>query len=281
MWQRALRRIFIDLACTLLILLCSVVYVFAERSGSTGNIAILQIEDPVPRGAEKITQRFFTGNGKAGGCSYYELLLAAEESAYAVGADVLKIVSRSSHSRSQRCDGVEVAFYRSGNPRSAEQSFRWNTDHRLTWDDFRGSIRRGADRNIAAETSCGIAIETSLVANNEVAKVYVFNVFDKQQSWVREGYDRDDVLQHEQGHWDICEIYTRKMQARFDAARITGANLKQQVARIYDEVSNEYLARQEQYEAETEHGIIDSEQNRWTEMLQNELNLSSSSLSKL
>lgn len=274
-WQKGLSRG----------LQCISIAAFLAMAGHTSvaarssTLVILQQEDAAPRDARKINERYFTGSGNGNDCSYYQLLLSAQQAAENVGADILKIVSRAEHSHTQKCDGIEVAFYRSGNPRNAEQSFTWDGARRLTWDDFKGGVRRGADDNIAAETSCGIALETSLTGQQEQAKIYVFNTFDKQKSWVREGYDHPDVLQHEQGHWDICELYTRKMQARFDAAHITGANLQREVSRIYEEVSNEYLERQEQYEQETQHGIIETEQNRWTATLTREL--SKSSLSKL
>ncbi len=277
-WQKALRSLVIVLS----IWSCFVA-IGSERTNAQvpteGRLAILQLEDPAPPNAEKLTQRYFSGKDYLVDCSYYELLLSAERFARANGANLLKIVSRSSHSRTQLCDGLEVAFYRSDNPLQDEQTFRWDGTQQLSWDDFRGPIRRGAGDNIAAETSCGIAIETSLVSFQGTAKVYVFNTFDKQKSWVRDGYDRPDVLQHEQGHWDICELYSRKMQARFDAAHITGADLKREVARIYDEVSDEYVARQEQYEQETQHGVVAPEQDRWTGLIREELN--ASSVSKL
>jgi hypothetical protein len=247
--------------------------VYASKNASDTMLVILQPEDPSPSGT-KLSQRFFTGDDYETDCAYYELLLKAQRSAAAAGADVLQIVSRSNHSRAQRCDGIEVAFYRTSNPREAEQSFSWNPARRLTWEDFRGGIRRGVSDRIAAETSCGIAIETNLVTTANTARIYVFNTFDKRKSWVRPGHDNAEVLEHEQGHWDICELYTRKMQARFDAAHITGANLKREVSRIYDATTAEYVARQEQYEQETSHGTIPAEQRRWTMLMAEELSVS-------
>jgi hypothetical protein len=277
-WQKALKLGFVSLLAGYSIVLGNNV-ALAARPNRASTIAILQVDDPAPQHAEKITEQYFTGGNRDGDCSYYQLVLNAERTAEVIGADVLKIMSRSNHSREQPCDGIEVVFYRSGDPRKPEQSFKWSVNHPLTWDDFRGGMRRDAGDNTAAETSCGIAIETNLVADRGPAKVYVFNTFDKQQSWVRGGYMRPEVLQHEQTHWDICELYTRKMQARYDAAHITGSNLHQLVGRIYDEVSNEYFARQERYEQDTEHGTIPEEQERWSVMIARELN--TSSLSKL
>lgn len=252
---------------------------YAAAGSENTMLVVLQPEDPTPTGAKKLDQRVFTGKDFAAECSHYELLLKAEKAAVAAGADVLKVVSRSYHSRTQPCDAVEVAFYKTENPRAIEQAFQWSPYRRLTWEDFRGGIRRGVTDRTAAETSCGIAIETSLATASDKARVYVFNTFDKQKSWVRPGQDITSVLEHEQGHWDLCELYTRKIQARFNAAHITGGSLKREVSRIYDSGMQEYVERQEQYERETAHGTIASEQKRWTEMLSRELD--ASSVSKL
>ncbi len=36
--------------------------------------------------------------------------------------------------------------------------------------------------------------------------------FDRQRSWVKNEAKLDYVLRHEQGHFDIFEVYTRKIR---------------------------------------------------------------------
>ncbi len=242
-----------------------------SQAGSVAPIAILQAQDPLPADAEKLLQRSLRGSNN-GDCAYYELLMQAEDLAAEAGANLLKIISRSNHSRTQPCDGLEVALYRTASPRQAEKTFRWDGTRRLTWEDFKGPIRAGSADRTAAETSCGIAVETSLVSSGGKARIYVFNTFEKHASWVRPGKEQDGILEHEQGHWDICELYTRKMQDRFDRTHITGATLNRMVNQIYNEVSREYIERQEQYEEETQHGVVEEAQRRWTLQIAKELN---------
>lgn len=152
----------------------------------------------------------------------------------------------------------------------------WNAARPLSWDDFQGPVREGAPPRFAAETNCGISISTNRVHAAEPVQVSVANHFDKRSSWVRPEQRKDDVLRHEQGHWDICELYTRIMRERFEAAHITGTNLKTEVQRIYNEVTQEYLRRQQQYEEETQHGTVASEQARWDSQIAADLTASSS-----
>ncbi len=242
---------------------------FAEGINTPADtiLAILQPDDAVPKDAVKLREVSLTGNNYGQECGHYELLLQARRMAVEAGANVLKIKVRTQHSRTQRCDGLELAFYLSPDPRSAEQSFVWNAARPLSWDDFAGPVRAGSADHTAAETNCGIAVETNLASSGGKARVYVFNTFDKRTSWVRPGKDLPDILAHEQVHWDICELYTRRMQARFDKTHITGATLKRKVNEIYQEVSREYEEYQEQYEQETQHGTIAEAQQRWARMI--------------
>ncbi len=88
---------------------------------------------------------------------------------------------------------------------------------------------------------------------------------------MKSGAANADVLEHEQGHWNICGLYTRKMQDLFDNTLITGATLHSKVQSIYNEVSRDYLARQDAYERETAHGTIADAQHRWTKQINEEL----------
>jgi hypothetical protein len=234
-------------------------------------LVVLQPEDALPPDAVKLKELSLGGNRGGPDCANYELLLQAKSMASEAGANILKIRARSTHSRKQSCDGLDIAFYQTANPHKAEQSFTWNPSRKLSWDDFNGPVRDGSGTATVAETSCGISVETNLATARGKATVYVFNIFDKRTSWVRPGKELAVVLEHEQGHWDICELYTRRMQARFDAAEITGATLNRKVSEIYNAVTNEFIERQEQYEEDTRHGTLSEEQQRWTKLIAEEL----------
>lgn len=149
--------------------------------------------------------------------------------------------------------------------------FSWTSSHRLTWEDFRGSIPSGRG-SVAAETSCGIGFETNVISHGVPAHFRVYNTFSMQRSWVRPDAMTREVLEHEQGHFDLCELYTRKLRARFNAAEgITPENLKRITHSVWAEVHGEYAEQQEQYEEETAHGLNRDRQIAWTERLEKEL----------
>ena len=166
-------------------------------------------------------------------------------------------------------DAQVPASRSSGTSQCAE--FAWMPGRRLTWDDFRGSTPTGRG-NVAAETSCGIGFETNVISRGTPVRFRVYNTFSTTRSWVRDDARTLEVLQHEQGHFDLCELYTRKLRARFDATEgVTPENLKRITRSVWAEVHGEYADRQQQYEDETAHGLSRDGQIAWTTFLEKEL----------
>ncbi len=156
------------------------------------------------------------------------------------------------------------------NTEATAPSFAWSADRKLSWQDLQGVPSR-TQQHVAAITACGIGYYTSSVTANERPVITVYNTFYMQDSWVRHESADARVLEHEQGHFDLCEIYTRKLRQAINDAHITGANMKQELSRIYTRITVEYEARQQAYEAETSHGTVADAQKRWTFQIQSEL----------
>lgn len=159
--------------------------------------------------------------------------------------------------------------YRSGTVQCTE--FSWSPHLRLSWGDFRGPVPIGRG-NVAAETSCGIGFETNVVSRGTPIHFRVYNTFSTTRSWVRPDARVPEVLEHEQGHFDLCELYTRKLRARFNGTEgITPENLRRITRAVWADVHGEYTDRQEQYEEETAHGLNREGQIAWTAYLEKEL----------
>jgi hypothetical protein len=186
-------------------------------------------------------------------------------------ANVIKI-NQQERRTARDCARVVATLYKVADTRSAETEFIWNKNRKLSWNDFRGPVSNARHDDVtAAATFCGFGFETNTVGPNERPKVIVYNSFYTNRSWVRPEERKPEVLIHEQGHFDLCEIYTRKLRQRIQTSRITGNNLKAALRRIYNEVQDEYVRCQEQYEEETEHSLNWEGQARWTKIIEHEL----------
>lgn len=81
--------------------------------------------------------------------------------------------------------------------------------------------------------------------------------FYVNSSWVKAGRKSVELLRHEQGHFDLTEVYARKMKKAIREARIGCADDHQAEAagkKIFDRLDQEWEKAEKQYDAETRDG---------------------------
>jgi competence CoiA-like predicted nuclease len=115
-------------------------------------------------------------------------------------------------------------------------------------------------------------MQTNSVTAHQKPVFYVQAVFYKDQSWYRKDMPMTAaILNHEQKHFDLCEVYARQLRKNFRMANLNAQNLTKEANRIFNEVNNHYLERQTMYDKETRHGQDDKVQTRWNTMIAEEL----------
>ncbi len=85
----------------------------------------------------------------------------------------------------------------------------WTEDYRLDWEDFKGEPRF-ENNDISALTSSGIVHYKGCKDGKINYKVEAY--FEKRESWVKEEARTEHHLIHEQLHFDITELYARKLR---------------------------------------------------------------------
>lgn len=145
----------------------------------------------------------------------------------------------------------------------------WETSKKLTWNDFEGktdSINFGK-----AKTSYRIRItpENVTVDENDNIQGYenmtVQAEFDKKHSWSLAKFDTV-VLAHEQLHFDIAELFARKIRKQFYKNIIAKEKTYERFWADYKKLWNECSKFQRKFDNETNHGR-NKEQNRFWEKL--------------
>ena len=95
----------------------------------------------------------------------------------------------------------------------SEDLLLWETDKPLQIEDFRAiqndTIKRG-NQFLGAMSYIKIQFRTLQKGKNTVPEISIKNYFDRNESWIL--VKEDYVLQHEQIHFDISELYTRKLR---------------------------------------------------------------------
>jgi hypothetical protein len=125
----------------------------------------------------------------------------------------------------------------------------WSAHQKLAWEDFRGTQ---TNTRAAAVTASGISYSfTSLVKGNEVKVDFEIGAFFyPDRSWYRPEVCDSVILGHEQLHFDISELYSRKMGKRMEETRFT-KNVKAEIKEIYSEITAELNDFQNRYDEET------------------------------
>lgn len=136
-------------------------------------------------------------------------------------------------------------------------SIPWSETRKLSWDDFKA--RPDAASANAAMTNSIINIEFNF---DETSLDYTISCrFDKNRSWVK--VRTAPVLQHEQGHFDIAEIYARKLAKEMKSYRFNPGTVQTDVNNIYDRIMAVYQKQQQQYDQETDFSRNREKQAQW------------------
>lgn len=175
----------------------------------------------------------------------------------------------------------------------------WSPGRKLTWDDYRGPIGQNG-QDIDAETSAGFNLNwqprsnpcRSISGNTfectvKIESFTVQTVMDQNKSWVKPNVKSSYLLDHEQLHFNIVELYARKMRnqmnglvgqtetaqadglqaAEYEAAK----RLNVKFNTIFDAISQEVHAVQATYDNDTSHGLNHDAQTQWDQKIHQQL----------
>lgn len=102
----------------------------------------------------------------------------------------------------------------------------------------------------------------------------VINTMEPSLSWVVPGKECATTLNHEQRHFDLNEVYRRKLDLSLSRLTATGASaeitkklLKERIDATANQVLDALQAMQSRYDRETAHGMNSAEQSRWDGMI--------------
>ena len=132
----------------------------------------------------------------------------------------------------------------------------------LTWDDFLCEPKRNTDAVALTSTALGISYN---VSNNQL-NYEITCSFSKVKSWgiLKTAY----ILAHEQGHFDITEIYARKLHKELLDYKFNRKTFRQDVNLIYDRVVKEKENLQFAYDGLTDHSRNKTVQQEWLDKIE-------------
>ena len=147
-----------------------------------------------------------------------------------------------------------------------EEGVAWNENMRLTWADFKGKVPPAAES--AATTASGISYSYSAnLLHHEVKLDFEVNAyFYPNESWYRPELCNENTLAHEQLHFDITELFARKMREKLHRTSFSD-DVKTEVGKIYRDILAELQKYQEQYDWQTNFSRNREMQSKWNQKI--------------
>lgn len=152
-----------------------------------------------------------------------------------------------------------------------EERIVWQDTKKLTWADFKGTPEN--DENFVASTNSGISFGFSSKTKAGVKTVdfVVTSYFYPERSWFMEGAVNDYILKHEQTHFDISELFARKLRQKLASLPAEDPQLKEKMKAIYTQNEQERVNFQKLYDWETNHSRVPEEEALWQQKVAAEL----------
>lgn len=152
-------------------------------------------------------------------------------------------------------------------PKLATDEIAWKASRRLTWDDFKAK----ADNVDPLHALTATNIDMKAKCENGELKVKVASVFSPKESWSK-NKKSDKLLYHEQLHFDITEIYARRL--RRELSNLKGAcDNPELINKVTDRVFDEWKKQEDLYDKETNHGLEPEKMKLWTLKVDSELKM--------
>lgn len=133
----------------------------------------------------------------------------------------------------------------------------WRADSLLHKEDFKSRPKPGGRLGFAA---VGIFLYPG--ENGGELMFYVEALFVKSKSYITKYSEY--VLKHEQIHFNMCELYARKLRKKISETNFKKVkNFSDEIQKLYAKISDEHNKEQDKYDNDTEHGLNSAKQKIW------------------
>lgn len=139
----------------------------------------------------------------------------------------------------------------------------WKADSLLKKEDFKAKSK-GSNGPLGF-TASGLFFYPGEDAGQLI--FYVEALFFKSKSYIVKYSEY--VLKHEQTHFDITELYARKLRQKItetDFKKIK--DIGKEISKYYQHIATEWQKEQEKYDKDTQHGTNPAKQQLWNEDIQ-------------
>ncbi len=151
------------------------------------------------------------------------------------------------------------------------ENIPWREDRKLTWNDFLAPPDTGSAFHALSSTGIAFSSTAKIHGKQVFVDFEVQCFFDPYESWVIAGNYSPSLLAHEQLHFDIAEVFARKLLKRLAGIEYRVEDYREQMDAEFESVLAEMEEIHNRYDRETAHGLNEAVQQKWALMVQKKL----------
>lgn len=149
----------------------------------------------------------------------------------------------------------------------AQDTLIWAPDYFLGKEDFKAK-RSTYGNKIPAYVTTSVFLYQK--ENNGTLMFYIEAILLKSKSFMKE--ETPYSLRHEQLHFDICELFARKLRQKVAQKNFTKVrDIVGEIQRMYDKTISDWKREEEKYDNDTQHGINAAKQEVWNDNIARQL----------
>jgi hypothetical protein len=151
------------------------------------------------------------------------------------------------------------------------ERIQWDKNRPLTWKDFKGEPDSMLKNKYLAISWCGIQTSYALSKNKDSLLVGLKAHFNTKLSWVVTKSSSKNLLNHEQTHFNIVELYARKLRKVISTEKVYKKKISESIDKLFydnDKLKNQY---QNLYDKETNLSRNKVKQKEWEKKVAKEL----------
>lgn len=151
-------------------------------------------------------------------------------------------------------------------PKDCSDCVLWSENRKLTWSDFKGKPKGSSPNEALTDSGMSIELECDGTSSRAVIKCF----FNPRKSWTK-SKDSDYLLAHEQLHFDITELFVRKLRKQLSEFGNDCKKLSSHIESYYNKNYRELVRYQDQYDRESRHSLDPEKQAYWEKKVAKEL----------
>jgi len=149
----------------------------------------------------------------------------------------------------------------------SQDTIHWSACYKLKWEDFKGK----ADSTSKFGATSYPGIKYFLSADEDSFSIRVICFFIKSRSWSKLK-NSDTLLMHEQVHFDIAELFARKLRQAYAAYKFNYKTVGKSIDNLFLLNKMERTKMDTLYDKETDFSRNRKQQLIWGKKIETELN---------